>query len=98
MLFALLSHFAAKDRSKKMTSGIIRLYETLKQIKNRDENTQTTLTFKQQSHEINNLHLRFNDVMRTTLLSEKAMTCDKKIALLNYSEAYSIFEEFEDDQ
>ena len=56
------------------------------------------LSFRFQSYEINQLHSTFNNVAKTILLAadSKKKNENKNKALLNYSEAYGIFETFDD--
>ena len=100
--FCILSYFVAKERSSKITRGIINLYETLQKIQdqkaiNADQKT-TVLSFRFQSHELNQLHVTFNNVAKTILLAadSKKKNENKNKALLNYSEAYGIFGDFDD--
>ena len=102
LVFCALSYFVAKERSSKITRGIINLYETLQKIQDQKainaQQKTTVLSFRFQSHELNQLHTTFNNVAKTILLAADSQKKDenKNKTLLNYSEAYGIFEDFND--
>ena len=100
-IFFVIGLFLIKDTSEKVTRGIIQLYETLEEIliqKEKSGKTTAVLKYKKSSLEVNQLHLRFNEVARTAILASSGMGDEKEKALLNYAEAYYIFVEFNDDK
>ena len=91
--------YQIKDRSEKITRGIITLYETLEDIQNQKDGTaKTVLSFKKSALELNELHLTFNKVARTTMLTSGKNSDETEKELLNYSEALLIFKEFKDEK
>ena len=68
--FMICGIYQIKDRSEKITRGIITLYETLEDIQNQKQGTaKTVLSFKKSALELNELHRTFNKVARTTMLT-----------------------------
>ena len=82
-----------KHLSKKMTRQIIHFYETLEDIINYD--SRVDLTYKDSCEELNELQLNFNKIAKTINITTKTVKKGKEYrALLNYAEAYYIFDEF----
>ena len=74
-----------KDRSEKITRGIITLYETLEDIQNQKKGrAKTILSFKKSAFELNELHLTFNKVARTTMLTSSRNNDEMEKALLDF--------------
>lgn len=100
VILSLLLIFRIKEIARKMTHKIIWVYQTLEDvIKKRKANEgRIQLVYKATSSEINELQLNFNKIAKTLSLAEKTIdNKENEAALLNYSEAYQIFEEFSPD-
>ena len=87
-----------------MTAQIIHLYETLYQISSdrKRKNGAVQLSFQHTSEELNELHLTFNRVARTINLATQSMSelqteHEQAQALLSYSDAYHIYNEFDSE-
>ena len=100
IVFIILGTLAAKDRSKKITGGIVSLYETLREIQIRldADSRQTELSYKPQSREINALNKKFNEIVKTSLISKTDLREEEGKSLLNYAEAINIFHNFRDER
>ena len=91
-----------KRLAVKMTAQIIHLYEMLYQIATDSKRSQgaVVLSYKDTSKELNMLNLTFNRVARTINLATESMSKHQTEeaqaqALLSYSDAYHIYDEFD---
>ena len=101
VILSLFLIFRIKEIAKKMTDKIIWVYETLENvisIRKTGDDSEIQLVYKASSMEINELQLNFNKVAKTLSLATSSIdNKESEAALLNYSEAYHIFGEFDRD-
>ena len=94
LIFVVVGIKVMEWRAQRLTASVCHLYETLKVVadKMKDEEillTPHVLTYQNKNHEINELHLAFNSVVKTMVVAHNPGG-DTHIALLNYSDAYYI--------
>ena len=102
-LLIILGVFRASSLAKTMTQNIILLYETLYEISSEQKGGKkgaVELSYKDTSRELNELHLTFNRVVRTTNLASQSISTNltkEQLAqsLLSYADAYYIYDEFD---
>ena len=71
--FCLIAIYIARNVSRKITNGVVQLYENLQTIQNKrsknSNNPSAVLSFKLKSEELNELHLTFNKAAKIMMLS-----------------------------
>ena len=91
--------FMMRIRVRKMTRQIINFYETMEDILASDETKKVNLTYKASCAELNELQLTFNKVAKTINITNKSVKEGEEYrAMLDYAEAYHIFEDFENQR
>ena len=86
----------ANSISSKMTKQVITLYENLLQISSKGTGGAVTLTYVPASEEMNELNLTYNKFAKIISLATTYEKHQNEKALLIYSEAFHIFDDFKD--
>ena len=82
-----------------MTRQLIDFYETIEDIVKSDATKKVDLTYKASCEELNELQLTFNKVAKTINITNKVVKEGEEYhAILDYAEAYHIFEDFENQR
>ena len=79
-----------------MTKQVITLYENLLQISTKGKRNAVHFTYVPASEEMNELNLTYNKFAKIISLATTYENHQSEKALLNYFEAFGIFEDFHD--
>lgn len=102
ILLILYGYWRAKSIAQKMTKQVVTLYENLNEISQKSKGKQggqrnvVELKFVPACKEMNALNLTYNKFAKIISLATTFDQDQNEKALLNYSEAFGIFEDFDD--
>ena len=102
ILLILYGYWRAKSIAQKMTKQVVTLYENLNEISQKSKGKQSgqrnvvELKYVPACKEMNDLNLIYNKFAKIISLASTFDEDQNDKALLNYSEAFGIFEDFDD--
>ena len=94
ILLIILGQNRARSIADKMTKQVITLYENLVQISSKGKKGTLTLSYVPASAEMNELNLTYNQFAKIISLATTFEKHNSEKALLNYFEAFGIFDDF----